>query len=314
MRRFIPIRILTAIFSIAAALASVSSRAAITVGATVIGSEANVTPPPSSAWNYLVTIRPGNHETVTVNPPLFSWLYAPGSPLNSSVDQNVYFFQFQADYDGSFTHPVVNVRTPSCCYNFLAPFSQSTVHWRVGYVTSAGVTNTWITNSFTIAPNATNWDRSMLANPSYLAGKAAHPHLIFNSANRAAVSKAYVQTNNPSYWLGVTNLALQGMASSYWTNPVPWPQKPNAFTSPGVDTAANQIASAAFAWQMTGNPLWTNGVATNFDNMVNCFVAAGSLGKAGLETDYGDSGGDNTWIRSIAYSALRLALPDSDAV
>lgn len=182
MPRFIPIRILTAILSITATLASVSSRAAGAVGPTVIGSEANVTLPPSSAWNYLVPVRPGNNETVTVNPPLFSWLYAPGSPLNSSVDQNVYFFQFQADYDGSFTHPVVDVRTPSCCYNFLAPFSQSTVHWRVGYVTSAGVTNAWITNSFTIAPNATNWDRSMLANPSYLAGKAAHPHLMFNSA------------------------------------------------------------------------------------------------------------------------------------
>ncbi len=273
---------------------------AIAAPPTVIGTEANVAFPPSANWNELVNISPGSNETVTVNPPLFSWFYAPGNPLNQAVDQNVYFFHLQADYNGSFASPVVDVTTPSCCYNFLAPFSASPVYWRVTYLTTNGVPVSSITNMFIIDPAATNWDRSMMASQSYLASKGGHPHLLFNSANKAAVAQ-FVQTNNPTQWQGVVSFAALGTNSSYWTNPAPWPQNPNLF-GPGVETAAIEISSAAFLWQLTGNPAWTNYLCTNFDNMVNCFVSSGFLGANGFNTDYGNSGGDNIWVRSIAYA------------
>lgn len=266
---------------------------------TVIGSSANLSLPPSAAWNEIVNILPGSNSTVTINPPLFSWFASPGTPLNEAVDQNLYLYRFQADYNGTFANPVVDVSTPSCCYNFLAPFTSSPVYWRVAYVTTNGVTNSWITNMFYIAGNATNWDRSMFANPSYLASKGAHPHLFFNSGNQAALYQ-YLRTSMPTYWQTASNTAVQGMNSAYWTNPVPWGNNPYSL-NPGIDTMALQISSAALVWQLTGNPAFTNLIATNYDNLVNCFVAAGQAGIAsGYDTDYGDSGGDNLWIKAIA--------------
>ena len=70
----------------------------------MIGPETSIPIPPSSLWNEVVNIRPGSNETVTLNPPIFSWFYAPGNPLNLAVDQNVYFYRFQADYTGT-TNP-----------------------------------------------------------------------------------------------------------------------------------------------------------------------------------------------------------------
>lgn len=267
---------------------------------TVIGTEANVPIPTSAYWSAIVNIRPGNNDMVTVNPPLFSWFYAPGNPLNQAVDMNVYLYRFQADYTGTFTSPVVDVSTPSCCYNFLPPFTQSPVYWRVAYITTNGVTNSWITNMFYIGAGATNWDRSMLANPSYLASKSAHPHLLFNSANKAAFAQ-FMQTNNPYWWQSyVTNMAYQGLTSAYWTNPAPWGNNENILT-PGIGARALEVSSAALMWQLTGNGYWTNGLAMNFDNLVNCFVACGLTGNAdGFDTDYGNSGNDNNWIKGIA--------------
>ena len=141
----------------------------------------------------------------------------------------------------------------------------------------------------------------MLADPNYLAAKAVHPHLLFNSANRSAVSH-YVQTHDRALWREMTKRAETGMASSYWKDPAPWPQKPRDFPDRGgLNGAARSIASAAFAWQMTGDRSWTNNLTINFDHMVDCFMDAGNFGKQGFETDYGNSGGDNTWICSIAY-------------
>ena len=202
---------------------------------TVVGTEASIPIPPSGLWNMAVNLRPGNGETVYLNPPIISWCYCPGGPTNIAVDVQEYNFQLQMDYTGAFASPVVNVTTPCNLYNFLAPFASNTVYWRVGYISvTNNTTNRWITNSFTIAPNATNWDRSMLADADYMAGKAAHPHILFNAGNKAALAS----------WLAA------GHAGAWWRRRQPSP--PTRCNNPIGQMGSNRLTtwiSRLFIWE-----------------------------------------------------------------
>jgi hypothetical protein len=262
--------------------------AAIPLPGPNVGPTTLLAPLPTSAyWAQLVPVCPGSNETVTINPPLFSWFASPALPSYSPYDTNFYEYIFQADYNGTFTNPVVNVTTYSSCYNFLAPFTQSPVYWRVGYLanpsnnlssnlTAVGwLTNTWITNSFIVANNATNWDRSILANPGYMAGKQ-HPYIIFNGTNASTISNLIYSANPAGFpgwlaWLAtVTNL-------SWYANPAPW--------TGNVDfiTYASDINALAFVWEVTGNSAWTNQLCINFDNLIG-YVTNANL----WSLDYGN--------------------------
>jgi hypothetical protein len=264
-------------FSICAALclASLPASAVVAPSPTLIGSEASIGLPQSALWNKTVNIRPGNGDIVTLNPPRFSWPYY--YPMTNSKDLTAKQFVFQAAYNPQFTNLVVNVFTPSSMYNFLAPFTNSPVYWRVGYVVlGTTTTNIYYTNSFSIASNATVWDRSMLANTNYLAQKLVHPYIMFNASNRAAMSQ-WIQTNTATYlhsssgWTraqfsNMVAQANQTIASSWWGNFVPSP------TVLYEGTWAVDVANVAFVWQMTQNPAYTNAnpqlalvaMATNF--------------------------------------------------
>ena len=253
-----------------------------------IGAETSLPPlPPSAQWQSIINLRPGSNETVTLNPPIFSWFASPGLPPYAAYDSNIYRYIFQADYTGAFTNPVVNVATYSCCYNFIGPFTQSPVFWRVAYMvnnsmtlcstnwtiagwqiatnrtTTGSTTNCWITNQFNVASNATRWDRSTLADPSYLA-KKVHPYMLFNGANGSSISN-FIYTNDLSDFQINVQLAQSTTNASWYQNPAPW--------TVGVDyvTQAENIATVAFMWQLSGNSGWTNLLCTNYDNLVNYF-------------------------------------------
>jgi hypothetical protein len=285
-------------------------------GQTVISTNTYLPNSPSLLWNALVNIRPGNGEVVTMNPPLFSWFYSPQPPPCAPLDLNVYQFQFQADYDGTFANPVVNVTTWFNFYNYLAPFTNSTVYWRVGYLTNAAqqtptsgpLTNgwritVWITNSFTIARNATVWDRSMLADSNYMAAHGVHPYLGFNANNRAQVAQ-FVQTNDPNSWGYASNAAYQAITSSWWINSNEWAN----IASPNAGAWDIDIATVAFVWQMTQNPMWTNGLVANFSREVNYFNAAQQY-KYDYSLDPNTSGNWQPWTIGFSYDWLYSLLP-----
>ncbi|MCM8797016.1 MAG: InlB B-repeat-containing protein [Candidatus Omnitrophica bacterium] len=203
------------------------------VWAETIGAEAVQQLPPSSLWSSVVSFRPGDGEEVMLNPPRFSWSYNPDS-RDAKIDVSPKEFIFQVAYsksaleyartlDNPLNAPnlVVSVRTPSNCYNFLAPFDPNQrVYWQIGYINPLNLVlnnhywpslwnnwnlRLWDNNniiwsdirSFTIKhdpadpdnpeKNALIWDRSMLKDWSeggYLKTKAAHPHMLFNAQNR----------------------------------------------------------------------------------------------------------------------------------
>src|SRR5205823_34037 len=58
-----------------------------TVAQTIVADEALIQLPPSANWNMVVNFRPGDGETVSLNPPRFSWTYS-STPSNSDNENN----------------------------------------------------------------------------------------------------------------------------------------------------------------------------------------------------------------------------------
>lgn len=241
-----------------------------------IGTEAQVALPPSAAYSGAVNIRPGNGEVVELNPPIFSWFYVTNILTASASSATYWEFQFQVSTNTAFTNNIVNKRTPSNLYNTLAPFTNSDgstftrpLYWRVGYVTPGGPTNLWsATNSFVISANASVWDRSMLADENYLAAKYTHPHVLFNSATRAA-TYLFLQTNNPTDWAVLRIRAHNATNAAWWTNQLAWP------TNGSFDITARSLdlASVLTYWALsqTTEPTITNYLAGNFTRLVNWY-------------------------------------------
>jgi PKD repeat protein len=97
--------------------------------------------PTKSLYSGVVNFRPGHQETVTLNPPRFSWAYKPTMNPAAHICYNFicsaaapYKFVFQVSDDPNFTNLIVNQTTLVNFYNFLKPFDTGTYYWRVGYI------------------------------------------------------------------------------------------------------------------------------------------------------------------------------------
>lgn len=222
------------IFSISIALVIVSAQEAALAQPTTIGTETSQPVPADAMWSGVVNFRPGNGDVVTINPPLFTWSYTP-SPANANADLNDKAFNFQASYSSNFTasNLVVDVFTPWNFYNFLAPFSNSPVYWRIGYIEVANTVGPPVTNgtvdtwspvfTFTITNGTPVWDRSMLADTNYLAQKAVHPRMLINSNNIPGVTSWLAANNSPS-WQALVTAANAAITNSWWTTGDPTQQ------------------------------------------------------------------------------------------
>jgi hypothetical protein len=250
--------ILGAVWAILAAAATQLS------GATLINQNAAVPFPDSANWNLAINFHPGENEAVTLNPPIFSWPYQPSFPFTESVPAR--HFQFQVSTQSNFGSFLVNVRTPWNFYNFVGPINNGTnpVFWRVAHIVN-GVTNFWTaTRRFTIKPGADVWDRSMLASPTYMAGKQ-HPYMLFTDSTKGALAAALTNASL-SYqqgwgegWRKMSGLSWGYMWSFYaqmnyqaaWmTNYVADNNMVGA-----LERCAN-LANIAYVWHMTGDQKW----------------------------------------------------------
>lgn len=205
----------------------------------------NLLLPKSAEWSVVVNCTPGDNEAVTLDPPVFKWFYRP-DPVASVTTYvyPVYRYRFQCATDSGFSSYLVNVVTSNNMYNLLAPFSPaSRIYWRVEYLDTNLAHVAWSdTRSFTFAPSVQTWDRSMLADATYLNSKlGSHPFMLFNSANKSAVAQ-FVRTNDPSAWLYLSNNVYTTIAAGWWNTGA---EKPFGWW--------DQIAQVAFVWQLTGH-------------------------------------------------------------
>jgi hypothetical protein len=262
------------------------SRAAVRIGA-----ESAITVPSNAWYSTVVNLRPGNNETVYDNPPIFSWFYhtnhLAGGEMNGNGFRNTVYEQTNAFRLQIATQPdfsplaiVFETNTPVNFYNFLAPLDTSITRkfwWRVKYVTN-GVP--WFTNAiqtFTIANGATNWDRSIFANPNYNATNGVHPIFCFRSGEESGIWNW--EKNHPDF-ASILNMAGTVTQSAWFTSHTQWATNSNpnpnfaAVGPPGVFDRITGLGALLNLWKFSDDPRWTNPsmtgwLITNLQHFVN---------------------------------------------
>jgi len=279
-----------------------------------IGQPAVLPPPPDSQWQTALNFLPANGDTVTLNPPQFQWCYTTNF-LALTTDSECKTFIFQIAYDSGFNNLAVNVTTLWNFYNALPPLTQSTCYWRIGYVHGISFTNGLMganptngvyywspTYTFTIAPSAVVWDRSLLANQSYLASKAAHPHMLMNSTNSASI-QSWLNMTVSQYNANTTNLLLREWGKGYNTikgeaaNQVAqsyWPS--NLPPSSGLYNWAWYNQDVAFMWAITQSPTWSN----THPEVAITLLASNYIASGNYAVDMINSGTAEVQTRALA--------------
>ncbi|MBI5383773.1 MAG: heparinase II/III family protein [Verrucomicrobia bacterium] len=234
-------------------LAGAACIAAQLSAASLLSSNATLPLPPAAEWNLVVPFRPGDGETVSLNPPRFSWCYTP-TPQTAATDRRDLTFRLQLSYESNFTSSFLDLTNDSNLFNALAPLqTNQAVFWRVGYivVTNGSFLGWSATRRFTVAPGATEWDRSLYTNETWLASAGAHPHFLFRATNRAAVL-AWLETNEPVWWPYNKTFASNILAESWWTNA---PSRTHNYNDPAK---ALKLATVALVRALTQESHWTN--------------------------------------------------------
>lgn len=239
--------------------------------AEVIGKDAVIPLPGGAFYSRFVVPQPLDGEEVGFNPPIFSWFYAPEYKLE---DDGLYAFRFQVAEDPEFKNLELDQFCTYNFYNTLKPFKAKRLYWRVGYIPMPRTLDaapdrnkvaTWSrVRAFTIANNAVAWDRSMLADPNYLASHGGHPRLLISKRNLQAI-RQHIETDPAARKLfeRLRQAANQGMASPWW--------QPNAAIETGDERLAKgndeplirigrdfadkagQLCAAAFVLQVSGD-------------------------------------------------------------
>lgn len=220
--------------------------------AEMIGKEAVVGLPERAFYNRVVNFRPENMDTVTLNPPVFSWYYSP-DPTDGK-DERVLAFRFQVAYDKSFSKCVIDIRTGSNMYNMLEPFENKKCFWRIGYIDPKAGNKVfkWSkVHSFTLAENAQEWDRSMLAEREYLLSKK-HPRMVFTKKSLPAI-RELVKTDPASrrLWARGKGIADRAITSEWWKDPKP----KNKWR---VGGRLESVMYTVLAWHITGDDKYIN--------------------------------------------------------
>lgn len=169
--------------------------------ADTIGREALLPLPEGALYNRRVNTWPEDRATVEINPPRFSWFYAPEPTV---ADKRALAFRLQVAYADDFAAPVLDVRTKSNMYNMIAPFKDDTTcYWRVGYIDPAkdkDVFHWTRVRRFVVTKETPVWDRSMLAKREYLLSKK-HPRLLLTKAALPAIRKLVAaDPGSKRYW------------------------------------------------------------------------------------------------------------------
>jgi len=269
----IPALIALAIAPAAAAVVS----SAIPPGVT-IGPEALVTLPSSAKHRLFMGNAPDDGSVQTLNPPVFKWLYNY-NPWNMGYpNSTLQTFRFQLSTD-NFNTTYWDIVTSNNFYNCLPPITnadgsafQGTCSWHVIYMAGDATTiiSTGAVHTFTLALNATAWDRSMYGNAAYLTSLGTqHPHLFFSATNLSSVA-TFLHTNNAMgfSWSQMTNQVYQTIKQPWWNN--------NSFTSQEPASLSGLIADVCWVYQIDSNAvLKAANPGQMVSRMASAFIAKG---------------------------------------
>lgn len=247
-----------------------------------IGNEAALPRPTNAFYSVAINVRPIG--TVTNNPPIFMWPYhtnlarqgGDGTTGDQDTGSKTNSFQLQVATNSAFTGTLlVDVVTELNWYNSLAPLLTNvtrTFWWRVKYIveeTPYWTNGVYVFNFPTAANVVTNWDRSMLADSTYLTTNGVHPFFCFRAGEQAAIYQ-WIQTNNATDYLRFTNAAVAGTNDASFKNTAQWEtntgSRDPSYASPGFTypTRFNQLGSALLLWAISSDSKWTNANITGW--------------------------------------------------
>src|SRR3989344_3494961 len=317
---------------------SVRTPAVLPPNAQAIGSEALVELPTSALGSRMINFKPGDVETIDLNPPVFSWLYRPDPA--QTTDQKPYVFIFQIANNVDFQNPVVNVLTRSNAYNMLAPLPNAnpptTYYWRIGYIvdsmmasnipngfpleqvssTESSLINSFLpqavwsgTRTFNIAAGVTTWDRSMLTDDDSLNSKK-HPRLIFPQGESAMADfRAYAMAS-PTFTKMKNAVDNYIKNTTYWNSV--WSHEGMTFTA---TKSANigLLAEVAFVWQVTRDPKYMENLnpppqellVTAAQTWISSGYVFGDPGSSGHGQSFEDVGFAYDWLYNVMDDSQR---------
>lgn len=218
---------------------------------------------------------PSDGAVELFNPPVFKWSYAPleNTTNTLAVNQPVYRFRLELSTN-NFSTTNWSIVSSNNFPNGLAPITNAngstwlgSNYWRVFWRDRSN--NSTISTSsvytFTMAANATTWDRSMLASPDYLTNICGqHPHLLWYGTNFIAVTN-YLSTNNLEVgWIRQNIFA----GANQHTGQVWWTTNGGAIST----NVPDETSSTVFAW----GDLVTVGLAFRISGNSNYFGTGAS--------------------------------------
>jgi len=233
-------------------------------GSATVGGPGTLLPLPSSALAHsIVGDQPADGSTQGYNPPIFKWVYTENPTY--TLQTVVRTFKFQLSTNADFSSFYWNITCSNNFYNFLPPITNSdgstyagTNFWRIVYMNSNATVNvaTGVVHTFVLSPNATPWNRSMLADTNYLLGIATnHPHMWFSQGNLGAMSSFLQRNNWPTYgrnWSSTIRDATQAQSQTWWNTPAITNLSGNALMM-----AVQDAQMVAFSYYMSGsNSTW----------------------------------------------------------
>jgi len=268
--------------------------------ATHINSGSFVSFPADAAYSGTVNLRPGEGTTNSLNPPIFSWSYGTNL-LTSIADLTFWEFQVEVSTNSGFSHHLVSKRTLSNMENRFAPITNANgtpfagpIYWKVHYVGTNGLTNfTSVTNTFYLSATATNWDRSMMTNETYLT--KTHPYILLTAATRTNAF-TFTQTNRPSDYATFIVRRDNATNATWWTNAAAWdtnytgawPTTPAFALDPDISIRMASFGPVLTYFAMTNDAGYLPNLLSNYNRFVQWFI--------GVHLEFQDFGyGDMPW-------------------
>lgn len=242
-----------------------------------------------SHFSRFVNYRPADNEQVDLNPPRMSWRYGA-----TDWTAGIHIFTLQIDDSPDISSPVVDVVTPYNFYNTLPALNgDGPWYWRVGYDVGS-TSETWSEiRSFTIAPDAVEWDREGLAYPDF-AG-IGHPRILFTSDSLEEIrSLASSHPASQDALDDMVNDADDILGEQWWSD---FPSTDtNASTEPYYQIARG-LALVAFVYVLTEDP--------RYEGVVQRAVTYASWPRGGYSSPEG-AGGDSSEDSTQANEYLAL--------
>ena len=212
--------------------------------------------PFDTRWEYpqYLTFRPGHGQVCAVNPPRFSWPYVP-HVIPREGKFPAWDFCLQLSRTGDFADPEIDVEnTPYNFHNALPALEPGDWHWRVGYGVDTDDEQWSAVRSFTISPDAVEWDRTIIGRAAQELGAGSHPRLA-PAAGWQEWGQELRTDERTSAWLdSVVSGADRATKRAWWTDfPTTDRKGETEYDDQQFAGIAREIALASFAHRLTGD-------------------------------------------------------------